>query len=140
MFNILCSMCFNLCVSVLFRYVVVRGDGSITLWSKSKDCLKPRCIYSLYAISHMKPPLPPTIEGKFTTSNQPRSIYEHHLYRTMARDKLHDATESPIFVCGMTPMDQNDPCYNFFHCDPSFDCTAHIEAKFAYHKNSAYAC
>ena len=48
----------------------------------------------------------------------------------MARDRLHDAMESLIFVCGMAPMDQDDPLYDVFHGDPSLVCSAHIEANF----------
>ncbi len=46
----------------------------------------------------------------------------------MAKDRLHDAMDSSIFMCGMTPLDPDDPCYDIFHCDPSLDCTTHIEA------------
>ena len=61
------------------------------------------------------------------TSYHTRKI-DHTLYPTMARDRLHDDTESPIFVSGMAPKDQDDPCYDVFHCDPFLDCNAHIEA------------
>ena len=90
-----------------------------------KDCLKPRCIYFLSPLSHMKPPLSPTIEGStdgiaLTTSN----------YRTMARDRLRDAMESAIFVCDMAPLDPDDPFYNIFLCDPALDCNTYIEVHF----------
>ena len=48
----------------------------------------------------------------------------------MARDRLHDAMESAIFVCGMGLLDQDDPCYDVFLYDTSLDCIAHIEAIF----------
>ncbi len=51
-------------------------------------------------------------------------------YRSMSRDMLQDATESTIFVCGMAPLDADDPLYDVFHRDPSLDCNAHIEAHF----------
>ena len=48
----------------------------------------------------------------------------------MARDKLYGAMGSAIFVCGMAPLAQDDPCYDVFHCETSLDCTAHNEAHF----------
>ena len=32
-------------------------------------------------------------------------------------------------------MNQHDPCCDIFHCGPSLDCTAHIEANFNTSKN-----
>ena len=43
---------------------------------------------------------------------------------------LHGAMDSSIFICGMTQLDPDDPCYVIFHCGPSLDCTTHIEADF----------
>jgi hypothetical protein len=43
---------------------------------------------------------------------------------------LRDATESAIFVCGMAPLDFDDPLYDIFQCDPSFSCDTHVEADF----------
>ena len=43
----------------------------------------------------------------------------------MARDRLHDAMESAIFVCGMAPLDPDDPFYDVFLCDPALDCNTH---------------
>jgi hypothetical protein len=81
-------------------------------------------LYSLSDISHMKPPIPPAIEGNIY-GIVPTPAYELHMYRTMAGGRLYDTMETPIFVCG---MDTTNPCYDVFHCDPSLDCTAHIEA------------
>ncbi len=48
----------------------------------------------------------------------------------MAKERLHDATDSLIFISGMAPLDPDDPFYNIFHGDPSLDCNSHIEADF----------
>jgi len=85
-----------------------------------KDCLKPRCIYAVSTLSHMKSPLSPTIEGstvgiELTTSNN----------RTIARDRLKDAMESAIFLCGMAPLDPDDSFCDVFLCDPVLDCNTH---------------
>jgi hypothetical protein len=32
----------------------------------------------------------------------------------MVKDMLHDAMDSSIIVCGMTPLDPDDPCYDFY--------------------------
>jgi len=77
----------------------------------------------------MKPPLPKAIEGRIDDI-APDPAIDLNLYRAMARARLHDAIETPIFGCGMAPMDKDDPCYDVFHCDPSSDCNAHIEANF----------
>ncbi len=35
-------------------------------------------------------------------------------YRAVAKDRLRDAMESTIFVCGMAPLDTDDPMYDIF--------------------------
>ena len=97
------------------------------------DCLKPRCMFSLSAVSQIKPPLPPTIQNNSDGIVLTPAI-EMQKYRAMARDKSHDATESTIFVCGMAPMDADDPFHDVLHCDSSLDCNAHIEAHFYTYK------
>jgi hypothetical protein len=37
--------------------------------------------------------------------------------------------ESPIFICGMPPLDSDDPIYDIIHCDPSLNCNTHIEVE-----------
>ena len=46
----------------------------------------------------------------------------------MAKAKLHDASESQIFMFDMAPLDPDDPCYDLFQSDPSLDCDTHMEA------------
>jgi hypothetical protein len=48
----------------------------------------------------------------------------------MARGKLQDAMESPIYICGMAPLDPDDPCYEIFVCDTTLECDKHVEAEF----------
>ena len=48
----------------------------------------------------------------------------------MVKDKMHDASESQIFICGMFPLDSHDPWYDLFQSDPSLDCDTRIEAEF----------
>jgi hypothetical protein len=55
---------------------------------------------------------------------------EIKIFRSMVKERLHDAMVSLIFMCGMTPLDLDDPCYDDLHCDPTLDCTTHIEADF----------
>jgi hypothetical protein len=55
---------------------------------------------------------------------------EMQKYRVLAKDRLRDAMESLIFICGMAPLDSDDPMYDIFRCDPSLDCNMHIEAEF----------
>ena len=38
--------------------------------------------------------------------------------------------DSPIFTCGMAPLDPDDPCFALFHCDPSLECDTHVEPEF----------
>ena len=87
------------------------------------NCARPRCIYSQHVVSHLKPSL--LEDGQDNTSAD-----EVKKYRAMAKDRLLDAMESAIFMCGMAPLDPDDPCYAIFHCDPSFDCDTHIESDF----------
>ena len=95
-----------------------------------KSCLKPRCIYSLFAVSQMKP-LPPHVIQPIHDNIAPIVSKQYMLnYRAMARDRSRDAMESIIFVCGMAPLDSDYPMYDIFHCYPSLDCNIHIEADF----------
>ena len=48
----------------------------------------------------------------------------------MARGKLQDAMESPIYVCGMAPLDLDDLCYQIFLCTTTLDCDKHVESEF----------
>ena len=34
------------------------------------------------------------------------------------------------FICGMAPLDSDDPCYGIILCDTSLDCETHVEAEF----------
>jgi hypothetical protein len=51
-------------------------------------------------------------------------------YRALAKDSLRDATELTIFVCGMAPLEFDDPLYDTLQCDPSLRCDTHVEADF----------
>jgi hypothetical protein len=46
------------------------------------------------------------------------------------RNMLLHAMESTIFTCGMAPLDQDGPCHDVYHCDPSLDRDTHIESEF----------
>jgi hypothetical protein len=48
----------------------------------------------------------------------------------MAKVRLKDAMLSPIYMCGMAPLDSDDPSYNGFLAEPSMDCDTHIESNF----------
>ena len=95
-----------------------------------KSCLKPRCIYSLFVVSQMKPSSPHVIQSNHDQIAPIVSKEETQNYRDLAKDKLRDAMESIIFVCGMAPMYSDDPMYEIVLCDPSLDCNTHIDADF----------
>jgi hypothetical protein len=80
-------------------------------------------IYSQNGVSHLKPPLP-------HDGMESASADEVQKKKAMAKDKLLDAMKSIIFMCGMAPLDLDDPCYAIFHCDSSLDCDTHIESEF----------
>ena len=42
-------------------------------------------------------------------------------YMVMARGKLQDAMESPIYICGVAPTNPDDPCYAIFLFDTTLD-------------------
>jgi hypothetical protein len=87
-------------------------------------CFRPRCIYSQYAVVHMKPPLEENDQDPATPTSK-----EVKQYKAFAKDRLDDATESLIYMCGMAPLDPDDPCFDIFQCDPSLDCDTHIESE-----------
>ena len=47
-----------------------------------------------------------------------------------AKERLVDATKSAIYMFGMAPLDLEDPLFDIFQCDPTFDCDSHIELEF----------
>ena len=77
----------------------------------------------------MKPPLPPANPDNTAPDRAPPTDTKEQ-YHKMAKDRLHDAMESPIFMCGMSPLSPEDLCCDKFQCDPSLDCDTHIEANF----------
>ncbi len=97
----------------------VRGVGGCN------NCMKPRCVYSFSAISNTKAPLPPPGCDDVSTgaTSQEQNI-------SIVKDRLHDAMESSIFICGMAPPYPDDPCHGIFLCDTSLDCDTHVEAEF----------
>jgi hypothetical protein len=88
------------------------------------NCMKPRCIYSFSAISNMKAPLPSPGGDVVSTGATSQECI------SLVKDRLHDAMESSIFICGMAPLDPDDPCYGIFLCDTTLDCDTHVEAEF----------
>ena len=55
---------------------------------------------------------------------------EMHNYRAVAKDMSRESMESPIFVCGMAPLDSDDPMYDIFRFYLSLECNTRIEAYF----------
>jgi hypothetical protein len=51
-------------------------------------------------------------------------------YMDIAKVRRVDATESAIYMCGMAALDLDDPFFDIFQCDPTFDCDSHIESEF----------
>ncbi len=88
------------------------------------NCMKPRCIYSLSAVSQMKAPLPQPDSDNVSTGATSQE------YISFVKYRLHDAMESSIFICSMDPLDPDDPCYGIFQCDTSLDCDTHVVADF----------
>ena len=72
------------------------------------NCMKPRCIYSFSVISNMKAPLPSPGGDVVSTG----ATSQEYIY--LVKDRRHDAMESSIFICGMAPLDPDDPCYGIF--------------------------
>ena len=78
----------------------------------------------------MRPPPPRLSPDNATRLEAPVTPEEVRQYMAMARGKLQDATESPIYICGMAPLDPDDPCFDIFLCDTTLDCDTHVEAEF----------
>ncbi len=49
---------------------------------------------------------------------------------SMVKGRLQDAIESPIFICGMAPLDLDGPCHELFLCGTLLDCDSYVEAEF----------
>ncbi len=75
---------------------------------------------SLHILSRIyisdEPALPlPSLDD---TPSEPLTTRRVHEYRAMVKDKLHNAMESTIYMCGMAALAHDDPCYDMFQCDP----------------------
>jgi len=70
---------------------------------------KPRCIYSQFAVSQMKPPSPLVLPDCLDSTVPTTTKEEVQKHRALAKDRLRDAAESTIFICGMAPLDYDDP-------------------------------
>ena len=77
----------------------------------------------------MKPPVQsPSLEDNPSEPVIPQQVHE---YRIMVKDKLTDAIESTIYMCGMVVLDLDAPCFDIFHCEPSLaECDTHVESDF----------
>ncbi len=95
---------------------------------ESKTCHKSRYIFSTLFVSHMRPPQPLPVNGEEVEA--PRTMQGVPQYQALAKARLIDAMVSPFFMCGMSPLDSDDPFYNIFRADPSLDCDKRIEAEF----------
>lgn len=71
------------------------------------SCMKPRYIYYYNSLATMSPP--PPARPDYGT---PRPITQLEViimqYKALANDRLHDAMESAIFMCGMAALDTDD--------------------------------
>jgi hypothetical protein len=95
-----------------------------------KSCLKPRRFYSYSALSQMKLFPSHVIPDNNDNTIPSMTREETNTYRDVAKDRFLDTMESPNFVCGIVPLDFDDPMYDIFQCNPSLDCNTHIEADF----------
>ena len=96
---------------------------------KCKDCMKSRCLYSLYSPSRMKPA---AIDG----AEEP-TVEAIRLCRNFAMQKLEEAQENEIFVCGMQPFDADDPMYGVIITRSGLEC--HQPMEFDYYGTKVVA-
>ena len=82
------------------------------------DCQKPRGIYSQQAVQNMKP-----IAAEYTAEEAKECI-------GIAEQALEDAANSDIFMCGMQPLVEGNPCHAIFQCDPKLSCDMPVESDF----------
>jgi len=82
------------------------------------NCPRPRCIYSESDVSRMRPPPPPLDPETAPDNTHAITEAEVKRYRALAKDRLLDAIESAIFLCGMAPLDPDEPCHNIFKSRP----------------------
>ena len=78
----------------------------------------------------MRPPPPPSDPETALDITHVITEAEVKRYIALAKDRMLDAIESTIFMCGMAPVDPDDPCYDIFKCDPALDCDTHIESEY----------
>jgi hypothetical protein len=82
-----------------FKIGVASKDRGVV---ECNTCQKPRCIYSLPAVSCMKPPLPQPNDLNDQRDEALPSVQDIKQYQTLATGRLlADAVESPIFLCGI---------------------------------------
>ena len=87
-----------------------------------KECEKPRCIFSKRAPQLLEPA---------TTDSEARPLAEAvSECRNYAKEQLRVATENPLFVCGMQPLDSDHPLYGVFVTRPSVECHDPVEVDY----------
>jgi hypothetical protein len=90
-----------------------------------KDCAKPRCLYSITSPNRMKPL--PANGGSEPTAEAIR------LCRQFAMQKLEEAQDHDLYVCGMQPFDADDMMHGVIVARDGLECLQPIE--FEYYSN-----
>ena len=83
-----------------------------------KECQKPRCLFSIDAPNRMKPT---TIDGVEPTNEEIKACREY------AMQQLEAASENPLYVCGMQPLEPDNPMHKLIIARDGLECHDLVE-------------
>jgi len=96
---------------------------------KCKDCMKPRCLYSLTSPNRMKPH---AVQGEAEPT-----VHAIRLCRKYVIHKFQEAQENEIYVCGMHSFDADDPMHGVIINRNGLEC--HQPMEFDYYQAKVVA-
>ena len=90
-----------------------------------KECLKPRCLFSMDAPNRMKPA--PSIHGIEPTNEEIKACREYAMH------PLEAAMESDLYICGMQPLEPDNPMHKQIIARDGLECHDPVEFEYYNH-------
>ena len=89
------------------------------------ECMKPRCVFSVDAPNRMKPTT--GIDGIEPTREEIKACREY------AVEQLEVAMGNPIYICGMQPLEPDNPMHKLIISRDGLECHDHVEFDYYSH-------
>jgi hypothetical protein len=89
-----------------------------------KDCMKPRCLFSVVAPNRMKPA---SIDGREPSNDEIKACREY------AAQQMEAAIENPLYICGMQPLEPDNLMHTIIIARDGLECHDHVEFDYYTH-------